>query len=227
MIRVLIACEESQAICTEFRKRGHEAFSCDLKPCSGGHPEWHIQGDALALLDRGWDLLIAHPVCTYLTAAGASFFNILKYGDKAIKRWHQRIEAAEFFYRFWQAPIEHVAIENPLGFMNTPGAFRKPDCTVQPWEFGDRAQKRTCFWLRGLPPLMPTALVDKGDFYYWTDKHGKLKREPMWFVQPMLEGKSQAERSTIRSKTFPGIAAAIADQWGGYVETKKQQGTKQ
>ena len=158
-MNVLIACEESQKVCMEFRKLGHRAFSCDIVECSGGHPEWHIQGDCLPLLngcckfksadgkvhsiERKWDLIIAHPPCTYLTVTGNRWFNVEKYGEKAIKRIADREEAAKFFMTFVNADCDKIAIENPIGFMNT--YYRKPDQIIQPWMFGDPFEKQNLF----------------------------------------------------------------------------------
>ena len=172
-MNVLIACEESQEVCKAFRARGHNAFSCDIQECSGGHPEWHIQADVLPLLNgnctfttadththtqRGkWDLIIAHPPCTYLTCTGNSWFVVEKYGEKAIERHRLREEAFIFFMEFVKADCEHVAIENPIGYVSSH--YRKPDQIIQPYQFGDDGRKATCLWLRGLPKLKPTKII--------------------------------------------------------------------
>ena len=150
-MKVLLACEESQRVCMEFRKRGHEAYSCDILDCSGGHPEWHIKDDVLKHL-TGWDMIIAFPPCTYLTVTGNRWFNYEKYGEKAIERTIKRNEAIEFFMNFVNADCERIAIENPIGVMST--LYRKPDQIIQPYWFGDKARKSTCLWLKGLPQLI-------------------------------------------------------------------------
>lgn len=224
-MNILIACEESQRICTEFRKLGHRAFSCDIQKCSGGHPEWHILGDAIPLIDGNchfwtqdgkdhwqtgeWDLLIAHPPCTYLSTVGNKYFDIDKYGEKAIERVQKREEAYDFFMKFINAKCKRIAVENPKGFVNT--RYRDPDIVIHPYNFGDPVYKQTCFWLKNLPPLKPTNTVKpektddpwehRGALYYATDEDGKILEwgDPRTAIE--------------RSKTFPGIAKAIADQW--------------
>lgn len=223
-MKVLVACEESQTVCKAFRERGHEAYSCDIQPPSGGHPEWHILGDALKLLRGGefetmdgqkhfvdkWDLLIAHPPCTYLTVSGNRWFNVDKYGDKARKRIVERENAAAFFMAFINAPVEKIAVENPVGYMSSH--FRKPDCIIQPFQFGEHARKGTCLWLKNLQPLTPTKIVDPGEILpggysvgasanFATDENGKILR---W---------NDPRTQKARSKTFPGIAKAMASQW--------------
>ncbi len=210
-MRVLIACEESQRVCIEFRRLGHEAYSCDIEPCSGGHPEWHLQQDVTQLLKMKWDLIIAHPPCTYLTVAGNRWFNIEKYGEKAIKRMEDREEGKRFFMMFVNADCKRVAVENPVGIMSSE--YRKPDQIIQPYMFGDRARKATCLWLKGLPKLRETELVDPGEMYganfsvgasaNWAVEDGKI----LSWNDPMT--------AKIRSRTFPGIAKAMAEQWGG------------
>lgn len=213
-MKVLVACEESQAVTIELRKLGHEAYSCDLLPCSGDHPEWHIQDDAItqAYRPNEWDMMIAFPPCTYLTVSGNRWFDIERYGDKARKRHRDRKDAIYFFNSLFTAPIPKIAVENPIGIMSTE--FRKPDQIVQPWMFGEQAQKSTCLWLKNMPLLQPTDVVSKGDFFEWTDKNGKKKSQPMWYYKAFLKAKTNEERSLIRSKTFPGIAKAMAEQWG-------------
>lgn len=219
-MNVLIACEESQAVCKAFRARGHRAFSCDLYECSGGHPEWHINGDALAVIDgnckfttqdgkeheqRGqWDILIAHPPCTYLTVTGNSWFNVEKYGDKARKRIKDREEAMQFFMKFVYAECERIAIENPIGFMSS--YYRHPDQVIQPYWFGDDARKSTCLWLKNLPPLKPTNIVP---FTLVKTGHGT---DSPWHADTWCI-RDREERAKARSKTFTGIAEAMADQW--------------
>ena len=147
-MRVLIACEESQAVCKEFRSLGHEAYSADILPCSGGHPEWHIQGDVTKVLDDGWDLMIAHPPCTYLAVSGARWlYN--KDGSRNEERFANQTEALAFVQLLMDAPIERIAIENPVSVISTH--IRKPEQIVQPYMFGDQASKTTCLWLKKLP----------------------------------------------------------------------------
>lgn len=204
-MKVLVACEESQRVCTAFRKRGHEAYSCDILDCSGGHPEWHIKDDVLKHLDEGWDLIIAHPPCTYLTLAGNRWFNVEKYGDNAIKRIEQREIAVRFFMEFVNAPCKKIAIENPVGYMST--AYRKPDQVIQPYQFGHPERKATCLWLKGLPQLVPTNIVEPEII-----KHKSGKTDSRWHFETLKLPKEQ--RSIERSKTFEGIAEAMAEQWG-------------
>lgn len=211
--RILIACEESQTICNEFRKQypEWETYSCDIKPCSGGHPEWHLQCDVkdILLFNYSWDLIIAHPPCTYLSNAGACWYNVSKYGEKAIRRFEEQKEAISFFMLFTDLPCEHVAIENPVGVMSTK--YRKPDQIVQPYYFGDPANKRTCLWLKNLPKLTYTNIVEPE---YVVHKNGK--KESKWHYES-LRIRDKELRSTVRSKTFPGMAQAIVNQWGAYL----------
>ena len=203
-MKILVACEESQTVTKELRKRGHEAFSCDIEPCTGGHPEWHIQGDVLEQLDKGWDMMIAHPPCTYLTVTGNKWMKP-EFKDRFPNRQQQREDAIKFFLELYNAPIPMIAIENPVGIMST--VFRKPDQYVHPFFFGDKHSKKTGFWLKGLPKLEATEMVEPEMYTY---KDGR--KDPMWHVETMkLPAK---ERTKARSQTFPGIAAAMAQQWG-------------
>lgn len=184
-MRILVACEESQAVTIELRKREHEAYSCDIEPCSGGHPEWHIQVDALELLKMKWDMILAFPPCTHLAVSGARYF--------PEKRKDGRQQAAiKFFMKFANANCHKIAIENPVGIMST--YYRKPDQIIQPWQFGHGETKKTCLWLKGLPPLIPTNIVD-----------GREQR--IWKMPP------SEDRAKNRAKTFPGVAKAMAEQW--------------
>jgi site-specific DNA-cytosine methylase len=203
-MKILVACEESQAVTKELRKIGHQAFSCDILSCSGGHPEWHIQGDVLEQLDKGWDMLIAFPPCTHLAVSGARHF------AKKIADGRQQ-QGIDFFMKMVNAPIPKKAIENPIGIMSTK--YRKPNQIIQPWEYGDKAQKSTCLWLEGLPCLKPTNIVGKGEFVEFVSKKGVKKRQPKWYFDALKNAKTPQERSTLRSKTFPGIAKAMATQW--------------
>lgn len=173
-LRVLVACEESQRVCIAFRDRGHDAYSCDVQECSGGHPEWHIKGDVLPLLngdcnfitqdghwiyiDGKWDIIIAHPPCTYLTISGNRWFNTKRYGDEAEQRWKNRVDGAVFFMQFVAADCDRIAIENPIGIMGK--AYRKADQIIQPYMFGHPYSKSTCLWLKGLEPLKPTKICE-------------------------------------------------------------------
>lgn len=204
-MKVLIACEESQVVTKEFRKLGHEAYSCDILPCSGGHPEWHLQKDVTEILKEDWDLMIAFPPCTDLAVSGARHF-ARKIADGSQQK------SIDFFMKLVKADIERIAIENPIGIMS--GKYRKPDQIIQPWMFGDRAQKSTCLWLKNLPKLKPTDIVEKGEFFEFTSKKGENKRMPMWYYKALKEATSPEHRRTLRSKTFPGIAKAMAEQWG-------------
>lgn len=202
-MRILVACEESQTVTKEFRKLGHEAYSCDILDCSGGHPEWHIKGDVTELLTQKWDMILAFPPCTYLTVTGNRWFNIEKYGDKAVQRHQDREEAIDFFMLFADADCDKIAIENPVGVMNTE--WRKPDQIVQPYHFGDPFEKRTCLWLKGLPPLKYTNVVEPPPRQQI--KGGKTMA--VWYSNA-----THKERAKIRSKTFEGLARAMAEQWG-------------
>ena len=212
MLRVLVGCEESQAITKEFRKLGCEAYSCDIVDCSGGHPEWHIKGDLLEVIDRDWDLIIAHPPCTHLSSSGQWAFS------KGIKDPKLREDAIDFFLKIIGAKCEHIAIENPIGVLST--RYRKPDQIVHPWMFGDLASKSTCLWLKGLPKLKPL-VIEKPEMEYhtWVDKKtGKTKRMEKWMYNIRI--KPHKERSKLASKTFPGMAQQIALQWYNYLKLK-------
>lgn len=186
-MKILVACEESQAVTIELRRLGHETYSCDIEPCSGGHPEWHLQVDALELLKMKWNMILAFPPCTHLAVSGARYFEQ--------KRKDGRQQAAiDFFMRFANADCPKIAIENPVGIMST--VWKKPDQIIQPWQFGHGETKKTCLWLKGLPPLIPTEIVE-----------GREQR--IWKMPP------SEDRAKNRAKTFPGIARAMAEQWAG------------
>jgi hypothetical protein len=207
-MRILLACEESQEVCILMRQLGHEAYSCDIQDCSGGYPEWHIKGDVVDQLDKGWDMMIAFPPCTHLAVSGAMHFPA-KIADG------RQQEGINFFMKMVNANIPKIAIENPIGIMSK--VYRKPDQIIQPYYFGDEAQKTTCLWLKNLPKLYHNkevnlfdthvTHVNKGEFFEWTSKDGKKKKQPMWYYKAFADGKT-------RSKTFPGIANAMANQWG-------------
>ena len=214
-MKILVACEESQAVTIELRKLGHEAYICDIIESSGGHPEWHIRWDALSLLNGNctfltedwnlhtingkWDMIIAHPPCTYLSNAGARF--LYPKGVLNEERLAKGLEAKDFFMQFYNADCPRIAIENPI----PSKVYGLPPYsqTVQPWMFGHPVQKKTCFWLKGLPPLEPTEIVEERQ---------STKITGNWFNHG---GK---ERQKNRAKTFPGIANAMAEQWAGKVE---------
>lgn len=220
-MNVLIACEESQAVCKAFRERGHRAFSADIQPCSGGHPEWHILGDVLPILGGGcevttmdgaaheidgrWDLIIAHPPCTDLAVSGARHF-------AKKQRDGRQQKSIVFFMEMAPANAPKVAVENPVCIMSS--AWRKPDQIIQPYQFGHHARKTTCLWLKGLPPLIPTEVVDPGEIYKGGFSVGAsldMARDENGKIIPWNDPRT----AKIRSKTFPGIAAAMAEQWGG------------
>lgn len=222
-LRILVGCEESQAVTKELRALGHDAYSCDLLPCSGGHPEWHLQSDIFNIINKGgwtmserltqvkldrWDMLICFPPCTDLAVSGARHF------ERKIADGSQQ-KSIEFFMALANCNIPHIAIENPIGIMSK--VWRKPDQIIQPWQFGDKAQKSTCLWLKGLPKLIPTDIVEKGEFFEFTSKKGEKKRMPMWYYKALLDAKTPEQRRTLRSKTFGGIAKAMATQWTDYV----------
>ena len=237
-MKVLVACEESQKVCKAFRAKGHEAYSCDIQDCSGGHPEWHIKGDVLRILnpkfhesdlsygigfftcdesfhfvDGRWDLIIAHPPCTFLTVAANKLYDVKKYGEKATERLRNREKAIEFFMEFVNAKCDKKAIENPIGIIST--RYKKPTQIIQPYEHGEPVRKSTCLWLYNLPKLVPTNVVDyeiihskgksggySGNSWVVKDENGKI----LPYSDPRV--------AKARSKTFPGIAKAMAEQWG-------------
>lgn len=205
-MRVLIACEESQAVTKEFRKLGLQAYSCDLLPCTGGHPEWHYQEDMFEVIKREpkFDLMIAFPPCTDLAVSGARHF------ERKIADGSQQ-KSIQFFMDVINADIDKIAVENPIGIMSK--IYKKPNQIIQPYWFGDKAQKSTCLWLKNLPNLKPTNIVEKGDFFEFVSKKGEKKRMPMWYYKALKEAKTPEQRRTLRSKTFTGIAEAMATQW--------------
>lgn len=196
-MRVLVACEVSGTVRDAFIKRGHEAFSCDIQPSES---PFHIQGDVREVLDGSWDLIIAHPPCTYLTSTGARWLYDARYPN----RMKDREEAVEFARMFYDK-ADKVAIENPVGYLST--AWRKPDQYIQPYEYGHNASKKTGLWLKGLPKLKPTDIVEVD---YVVTSTGKRFSKWYWETSK-LKG---ADRQNARSKTFQGIADAMASQWG-------------
>ncbi len=237
-MKILIACEESQRVCVEFRKKGHEAYSCDIIDQSGGHPEWHIMQDVIPLLNGNceftttdgekhvipgkWDMIIAFPPCTHLAVSGAAHF------EKKRADGRQR-DGIEFFCQFLNVNCEKVVIENPIGIISGDyiskhfpelaekyGLPKKQTQIIHPWMFGDNFSKSTCLWIKGLNPLVPLVTEQPQlEWKEWVDKKtGKKKRQPKWFFDALVNAKTPEERSQIRSKTFPGIAKAMAEQWG-------------
>lgn len=216
-MRVLVACEESQAVTIEFRKLGIEAFSCDIQECSGGHPEWHFKQDVFEVINMGWDMMIAFPPCTHLAVSGAAWF------EQKRKDGRQQ-QGIDFFLRIANAPIERIAIENPVGIMSK--IYRKPDQVIQPYYFGDQAQKTTCLWLNNLPPLYHNDrpnLFDNNVTHTWEGemityvekKTGKIRKMAKWYNDAR-----KGNHGFNRSKTFPGIAKAMATQWTEYLTHK-------
>lgn len=203
-MKVLIACEESQAVCKAFRLRGHQAFSCDIQPCSGGHPEWHYQQDVFEVINMGWDLMIGFPPCTHLSAAGAPSWR-----QKQIDGRQQ--DAFKFFMALYNSNIPKICLENPTGYINSH--YRKPSQIINPFQFGEPFKKRTCLWLKNLPLLIPTEIVEpKFHFTSNSTRGGLLKNGTR--KKSQLPIRKAWDNSTERSKTFPGIANAMAEQWG-------------
>lgn len=204
-MRVIIGCEKSQEICKRFRALGHEAYSCDILPCSGEHPKWHIHDDVLQTLSNGvcymqdgrvlriseWDLMIAHPPCTHTAVSGARYFK-----EKRVDGRQQK--AIDFFMTLVNAPIKKIAIEHPISIMSTK--YRKPDQIIQPWMFGYGETKATCLWLKGLPKLKPTNIVE--------GREARIHRLP-----------PSKDRAELRSKTYPGIAKALAEQYSAFIDS--------
>lgn len=245
-MKVLIACEESQRVCVAFRERGHEAYSCDIVECSGGHPEWHIMADVIPLLNPvklpfggvgvsfktmdgqhhlingKWDMIIAHPPCTHLAVSGAAWFEKKRADGR--QRW-----GIDFFSQFLNADCDRISIENPVGIISGDyipkwfpdlaekyGLPIKPTQIIHPWMFGDNFSKATCLWLKGLEPLVPKVTEQPElEWVEWVDKKtGRNKRQSLWYYEALVNTKTSEERAKVRSKTFPGIAKAMAEQWG-------------
>lgn len=207
-VRVLVACEESQATTIELRKLGFDAWSCDLQDCNGGHPEWHIKGDVLNVLNDKWDMMIAHPTCTYLTNSGVCWlWN--KDGSRNEERWQKLKEGAEFFKALLDSPIPLIAIENPIPHKYAVELIgRKYDQCIQPYQFGHTESKATCFWLKGLPKLKATNDVKE----QWK-KLPKNEAQRLHYLPP------GPERAKLRSKTFLGVAQALAFQYGNFIRS--------
>lgn len=205
-MRILVACEESQRVCQAFRRKGHEVYSCDILPCGGGHPEYHLQTDVTELLKMKWDMVIAFPPCTHLAVSGAAWF-------KEKQRNGKQQMGIGFFLMFTALDhIPKVVIENPIGIMSK--LYRKPDQIIQPWQFGDNYEKSTCLWLKGVDPLEPIVTEEPElEWFEWVnEKTGKTKKQPKWYADAWKL--PPQERAMVRSKTFPGIAKAMAEQWG-------------
>ena len=233
-MKVLVACEESQEVCKAFRAKGHEAYSCDIQEPSGGHPEWHIFGDALKAVKGGqvvtmdgvthdvgkWDLLIAHPPCTYLSNAATRAYSLrVTPAEKVVARWAKRVKAAIFFMQFMLADVPHIAVENPVGIMNT--AYRKADQIIHPYYFAESESdeenyhtKRTCLWLKNLPLLKKKNNLPRPKPKYFCQGK-KSKGKPIaWCEGIRGTTNGQEGRAKARSKTAPGIAKAMSEQWG-------------
>jgi hypothetical protein len=217
-MKILIACEESDEVRSRFEALGFDAWSCDIQPNRNPKAK-HIQKDLFDVLNLGWDAMIAFPPCTHLAVSGAAWF------EQKRKDGRQQ-KAIDFFLAIAEAPIEYIAIENPVGIMGK--IYKKPTQIIQPYYFGDPYQKTTCLWLKNFPLLYHNKTpnlfdpivthTDKGDFFEWIDlKTGKKKKQPMWFYRAAFTNHKNGTRSKIRSKTFPGIAKAMANQWGKYL----------
>lgn len=207
-MRILVACEESQAVTKEFRKLGHQAFSCDILECSGGHPEWHLQQDVTELLKQKWDMIIAFPPCTYLTVSG------LHWNKRNPERANKTEKAIDFFMMFANADCEKIAIENPVGCIST--RWRKPNQIIHPYQFGSDASKKTCLWLKGLPNLKKTEIIQPRIIdgkKRWANQMDNGQNITL-NEKGKVCGWNTEEIKKIRSKTYPGIAKAMAEQWG-------------
>lgn len=202
-MKVLVACEESGTVRRAFRKRGHNAISCDLLPPSDGDTAHHYQGDVFDIVDAGWDLMICHPPCTYLCVSGARWLYDPRYPD----RMEQRDNAVKFARALYDSDVPRVALENPVSMLSS--LWRKPDQSIHPYQFGDPVSKKTCLWLKNLPQLQPTNVVE---VEYVTTPSGK--KWSKWFFDTSCITRKNGERSRVRSKTFDGIAEAMAEQWG-------------
>lgn len=206
-MRILVACEESQTITKELRSRGHMAFSCDLQECSGGHPEWHFKRDVFEIINLGWDMMIAHPPCTYLSVSG------LHWNKRNPERAQKTEDALKFVQKLMDADIPKIAIENPVSCISS--RIRKPDQIIQPYQFGDDASKKTCLWLKGLKPLEHTDYI-KPRIVEGKERWGNQRDDGQNFIldkKGVILGWNTEEIKKARSKTFPGIAKAIAEQW--------------
>ena len=214
-MKVLVGCEESQEVCKAFRRLGHEAYSCDIQDCSGGHPEWHLKMDVFdAIASRKWDVGIFFPSCTYLASSG------LHWNKKRPERQLKTENALQFIRDLMDACIDRIAIENPVGCISS--RIRKPDQIIEPWMFGDLASKKTCLWLKNLPNLVPD-ISEKPELEYV--KYGKNNRMQKWMYDIRCTTIKNGKRAVLASKTFPGIAKAMARQWGGKLQNNLEGNT--
>jgi hypothetical protein len=243
-MNIIVACEESQAITKELRKLGHNAYSCDLLSTSGGHKEWHYKGDIFDIINKKkvtfitedntkvkiqkWDMMIAHPPCTFLAVSGARWFyhpddSHLPTGErrphpKFPNRRKDQKDAIDFVIKLWSAKIDKIAIENPIGVLSS-SSLGKPTQIIQPWWFGDNATKTTCYWTKGLPNLKKNNQVEKKELLGEKIEKGEVitlssgKKMQKWYAEALAKSKTADERRTLRSKTFPNMAKAIAKQW--------------
>ena len=220
-MKILIACEESDEVRSRFEKLGFDAWSCDLQENRNPKAK-HYKGDVFDIIKEGWDAMVAFPPCTHLACSGAAWFEQKK------KDGRQK-QGIDFFLNLVNAPIKHIAVENPVGIMSK--LYKQPTQKIQPYFFGDQAQKTTCLWLKNLPPLYHNAApnlfddivthVNKGEFFEWIDgKTGKKKKQALWCYNAALTNHKNGTRAKIRSKTFPGIAEAMANQWGKYLKNE-------
>ena len=206
VLKVLVACEESQTVCKAFRELGHEAYSCDIQDCSGGHPEWHLKQDVLPLLEKEWDLIIAHPPCTYMSKAGARWM-YPKAGQLSEERYRLSQEAKDFFMKFYDCKCEHIAIENPVPLKVV--GLPVPTQSIQPYEFGEPYSKKTLLWLRGLPKLEPTKIMEEHVPWMPSNTGG--------FSRGQGGSRGVVHDPRTASKTFDGIAKAMAEQWSEFL----------
>lgn len=205
-MKILVACEESQAVTIELRKLGHEAYSCDIEPCSGGHPEWHLQQDVEPLLKEKWDMIIAFPPCTHIAVSGSRYFK------QKIADGRQQ-QGVDFFMQLANADCPKIAIENPVGIMSSK--WRKPDQIINPFQFGHQEAKQTCLWLKGLPKLTPTNVLPLPECGYWNNQ--TKERQNKLLVDGVWIGWNDPRTARLRSKTYAGIAKAMAEQWAGKI----------
>jgi hypothetical protein len=221
-MKILIACEESDEVRSQFENLGFDAYSCDILPNRNNNAK-HFQNNIFDIINNNWDLMIAFPPCTDLASSGAAWFK------KKIESGQQQ-KSIDFFLKLANANIKHIAIENPIGIMSK--IYKKPDQIIQPYYFGDPYKKTTCLWLKNLPKLYHNKTINlfdknithtnQGDFFYWTDKKtNKIKKQPLWYTEAFFKNKK--DRQKIRSKTFTGIAKAMALQWGNYLLNNKNQ----
>ena len=215
MARILLACEKTQAVTKEFRRLGHEAFSCDILPCDGGHPEWHYKADIFDVINEGWDAIIGFPPCTHLAVSGAAHF-------KRKREDGSQRDAIEFFMRMWNSDCDKVVLENPVGILSGEYIKKhfpdlcekynlpmKPSQIIEPYYFGDEANKKTCLWIKGLPPLAHHPSQYSSGSKYIESPSGR--RYPEW------QWKTGGGSGHKRSETFPGVAKAMAEQWSHYI----------